>query len=281
VLIYGFLYLQLIGSACAPRNDIAITSLEEIHGFDLSGEKWLFTLDELQNATIANTEEKQDIVGKQGRKLTSLKRNKASTVSGSNGLISGGLLSMQSGSGFAMGATEVQWSEVLVVKSNAATTGFVAIGTEGNEVKEVHVRDAASGAVIKTLTQNATVAEGKFAYAPDTKALTFNEGEIEDGAEIVVHYMRKVEASSMKNMSDTYSSKCRLVIDALGEDKCSNVFRIQIIIPKADFSGEFSFEMGDSQTMHNFEAECLAGACGAGGELWSYTVFGVGAEDAE
>lgn len=69
-------------------------------------------------------------------------------------------------------------------------------------------------------------------------------------------------------------------IDALGEDKCANVYHIQFYIPKADFSGEFSFEMGDNQTVHSFEAEALAGACGAAGSLWTYTIFGANAEDA-
>lgn len=80
-------------------------------------------------------------------------------------------------------------------------------------------------------------------------------------------------------MSDSYSGKCLLYIDAFAEDKCSNVYRIQFLIPKADFSGEFSFEMGDSQTVHAFEAESLAGACGAGGALWTYTIFGANAAD--
>jgi len=39
-------------------------------------------MDELQSASLAQGEEKIDITGKQGRKLTSLKRNKTLTVSG-------------------------------------------------------------------------------------------------------------------------------------------------------------------------------------------------------
>lgn len=65
-------------------NDIAITSLEVISGFDIATGAYLFTLDELQSASIANSEEKQDITGKQGRKLTSLKKNKSVVVSGTN-----------------------------------------------------------------------------------------------------------------------------------------------------------------------------------------------------
>ena len=37
-------------------NDITITSLELITAFDISTGGYLFTLDELQNATIANTQ---------------------------------------------------------------------------------------------------------------------------------------------------------------------------------------------------------------------------------
>lgn len=117
-----------------------------------------------------------------------------------------------------------------------------------------------------------------FTYAPATKALAFHT-DVVDGTEIVVYYKRKIQADVLENESDNYSGKCALFIDALAEDKCSNVYRIQFYIPKADFSGEFSFEMGDNQTVHAFEAEALAGACGAGGALWTYTIFGANAAD--
>ena len=149
-------------------NDITITSLETINAFDIATGAFKFTLDELQNATIAQTQEKTDITGKQGRKLNSLKKNKAVTISGTNGLVSGGLLEMQVGSEFENKKTTVKWP---------------------------------------------------------------------------------------------------------------NVYRIQFYIPKADFNGEFSFEMGDNQTVHAFEAESLSGACGTSGALWTYTIFGSNAED--
>lgn len=71
-----------------------------------------------------------------------------------------------------------------------------------------------------------------------------------------------------------------MYIDAIGEDRCANVYHVQIYIPKADFSGEFSFDMGDNQTIHSFEAEALSGACGTAGEFFTYTVFGQNDPDA-
>lgn len=263
-------------------NDITITSLETIDAFDIVTGSYLFTLDELQSATISQSEEKTDITGKQGRKLSSLKKNKSITVSGNNGLVSGGLLEVQTGSTFENKDTEVMWTDYLIVSSNNATTTYKAVGTAGNEIESVYVKNA-DGTLGKTLTQDTSAGSGKFAYNPTSKAITFSSGDVENGAEIVVYYKRKIKADVLNNMSDTYAKKCALYVNAVGEDKCSNVYRIQFYIPKADFNGEFSIEMGENQTVHAFEAESLAGAgCGyhnQSGQLFTYTVFGADAKD--
>lgn len=263
-------------------SDITITSLETIDAFDIVTGGYLFTLDELQNATIAQSQEKTDITGKQGRKLSSLKKNKAVTISGNNGIVSGGLLELQTGSKFENKLTEVMWNDYLIVSENKAVLTYRAVGTIGNEVEAVHIKNT-DGTLGKTLTQDATVGTDTFTYDPATKTLTFDDGVIADGTEVVVYYKRQIQASVLNNMSDTYSGKCALYINALAEDKCANIYRIQFYIPKADFNGEFSIEMGDNQTVHAFEAESLVGAgCGyhnQSGQLFTYTVFGANAED--
>ena len=259
--------------------DITITSLETITAFDVVTGNYKFTLDELQNATIANTQDSTEITGKGGRKLSTLKRNKAVTISGTNGLVSGGLLEAQTGGKFENKATEVLWTDYVTVASNKASTAYKAVGTTGAEIDALYIRNA-DGTLGKELTQDAAAAQDKFAYNPASKELSFHT-DISDGTEVVVYYKRRTTADVLENESDVYSQKCTLYIDALGEDKCSNVYRIQFFIPKADFSGEFSLEFGENQTTHAFEAESLAGACGAGGSLWTYTVFGADAEDAE
>lgn len=260
-------------------NDITITSLETITAFDIVTGNYKFTLDELQTASLAQSQESTEITGKAGRKLATLKRNKAVTVSGTNGLVSGGLLEMQTGGKFENKATEVLWTDYLTVKSSAANTQWKAVGTTGAEIEALYVRNA-DGTLGAELEQSANTAAGKFTYDPSTKALGFHT-DVADGSEVVVYYKRKITADVLENESDNYSGKCALYIDALGEDKCANVYRIQFFIPKADFSGEFSFEMGDNQTVHAFEAEALAGACGAGGQLWTYTIFGANTADAD
>ena len=99
-------------------SDITVTSLETIDAFDIVTGAYLFTLDELQNATIAQSQEKTDITGKQGRKLSSLKRNKAVTISGNNGIVSGGLLELQTGSKFENKVTEVMWNDYQIGRAS-------------------------------------------------------------------------------------------------------------------------------------------------------------------
>jgi len=262
--------------------DLAITSLDVISAYNLDGTP-AFVLDELQDATISNTEEKEEVTGRGGRRLSSLKKNKGVTVSGTNGLVSAGLLETQVGDDFVQANdAAVKWIDYLTVKNNAATTEWIAAGTAGAEIEALYVRGA-DGTAGTQMTQASAVASGKFTYNPTTKALAFNENELEDGTEIIVYYTRKLAAHVLTNDSTNYSRKLRLYIDGSAEDKCGNIYHVQFLIPKADFNGEFDLELGDTQAVHSFEAESLAGSvCGSGaasGALWTYTVFGVDAAD--
>lgn len=173
------------------------------------------------------------------------------------------------------------YPDYLTVTGNKATTTYKATGTAGNEIETIYVHNS-DGTLGKALTQDATAsATGKFAYAPDTKEITFFDGDVEDGTEVVVYYFRTIEAGVVENLSDQYSEKVELYIDAFAEDRCANIYRIQFHVPKADFSGNFDIQMGNDQAVHAFEARSLAGACSGGASvLWTYTVFGENAPDA-
>ncbi len=258
--------------------DLAITELDKITAYDITTGAFLFALDELQSASIENSEEKTDIIGKQGRKLTSLKRNKAASISGANGLVSCGLINLQTGGEFENKATIVAWTDPLTITSNKATTTWKAYGTVGAEIGDLYVKNS-DGTLGTKLTQDSTAAAGKFAYDPSTKQLTFASGAYADGTEIQVYYKRRITADVLENISDHYSGKCTIYVDAIAEDRCANAYHIQIYFPKADFDGNFTLDMGDNQTVHNFTAEALAGACGGADTFWTYTVFGATTAD--
>lgn len=261
-------------------NDLTITSLDTITVYDLATGDYRFMLDELRNVSISQEEEKTSILGRGGRKLNSLKKNKTVTISGANGLISGGLLEVQTGGRFERKAAEVFWTDYLRVTSSKAMTNYKAVGTVGAEINTLAIKNS-DGLLIAALKQSSKPGVGTFTYSPSTKELTFGS-DIEDGTEIMVKYKRKINAGVLSNRSNSYSEKCALYIDAVAEDKCTKVYRVQIFFPKADFSGEFSMEFGGDQSMHSFEAETLPGGCGVDPNLlWTYTVFGDDAEDDE
>lgn len=258
--------------------DITITSIETITAFAITTGNYMWTLDELQNASVAQTQELTEITGKQGRRLSTMKRNKAATVSATNGFISGGLLETQTGGTFSNKATKVIWMDNLVVdSSNSATTAYKAVGTTGAEIDALYIRQA-DGTLGEALTQGSTAAAGTFTYTPGTKKLQFYT-DVPENSEVVVYYKRNITADVLTNESDKYSGKCQLYVDCFGEDKCGNIYRVQFYFPKADVSGDFTFDMGDSQTVHAFEANIESGACGAGGAMWTYTIFGANTAD--
>ena len=259
--------------------DLTITAIDTITAFDIATGAFKFMLDELQSASIAQSQEVTDITGKQGRKLNSLKRNKQVTITGTNGYVSGGLTELQTGGEFDNKTTEVAWHESVAVASDEATTSYKAVGTAGAEITALYVRSS-DGSMGEELEQAAAAAEGKFAYTPSTKKLTFNTGDLADGTEVIVFYNRNITADVHVNPSDKYSGKCKMYIDCTAEDKCANIYRVQFQFDKADFNGDFTWEMGGDQTVHEFEASSLAGACGGNGNLWTFIVFGENAADA-
>lgn len=255
-------------------DDIMITEYDTLEGYN--GTEHLFTLDELQNVKISNSEDTSDITGKKGRRLGRLKQNKAVTISGTSGVISGGLLALQVGSDFATSeAAPIKYSEDVTITGNTAVISYEAVGTTGNEIAKAYIKDEGSFE-LELLEQDASVADGKFTYTPDTKTLTFNDGAYADGTIVTVHYFRSVKGAVLENNSEKFSGKCTLYLNARGEDTCGNVHLVQIEIPIADFSGSFDLEMSDNQTTHPFEATSLAGSCKKlGGNYWKYTVFDI------
>lgn len=250
--------------------DLIPTSVETFTALDMNGD-FLFTLDELQSVTIGHTEDTVDITGKQGRLLNRMKRNKAVTISGSNGIISMGLLGAQIGASVTAGEVTYLHGETLTVTNNAATTTYKGVGTAGAEIVVLRLMNGDS--LGTTMEQGSSVAQGTFTYDPATKALAFYDGELEDGTKIYVSYNRKIEAHTLTNPSDQYGYKIEGFLDVMMEDACSKVYRVQFHFFKMDFNGTFDLEFGDNQAVHNFEASSLSTGCNSAGELWEAIIF--------
>lgn len=262
-------------------NGFTLTSLEEIHAYDRVSGICEMYLTELKSAKISNSEDTVDITGKGDRVLKQIKKNKSVTLSGESALISGDLMSAQTGSDQEFGDVLVRFPDVIeitssIVTAKKVTTAFKAIGTEGAEIKDVRLMSDNGGLVINNFKQGATAGENTYAYDPETKELTLPTNiEISAGDKLVVFYDYKANGSKVVNQSDVFGKTLYTVIDCIGSDVCDNEYKCQFIIYRAQFSGQFDIDMGGDQTIQSFEARSLVDTCAKSSTngLWEFLVY--------
>lgn len=251
---------------------LSITQVDQITAFD--GNDLEFIMDEVTETTLSQEEEITDITGRGGRKIGSLKKNKAVTGKGTNGLIVGGALAAMVGSEVEENEEEkVRYTDTsLKVASNKASIEKKEslVGATGQEIIAVYVKNK-DGSLGKKFTQNAAATAGEFSYSDGE--ITFNEGELVDGTELVAFYDIKVKAKKVSNVSDKYSKTLKLYIDCTAQDTCDNQYHVQFIIPRADFHGTFDLTFGGDPSTQDFEFGSLAGGCGGSNSLWDMVVF--------
>lgn len=269
----------------ATIEGLTITALDAITAFDIEDGSLLFALEELQNATISNTEETQDITGKNGRRLDIIKQNKATSVTAANGLISAGLMATQTGGTYEfVNELEVSHNETITITDpELAYTSYSAVGLAGAEIKAL-VRETPGGMLdtINQLKQGATAEAGVFTYDPVTRALGFAPDEFEVGDKIRVYYDCMTKGARVDNPTDAYSGLAHLIVDVQVRDRCGKTFHGQFDFPKASINGNFDIKAGEEQSVHNFEAEALAsiGSCDANtankqSVFYTFVVFGL------
>lgn len=253
-----------------------ITSYDQITGFDRTNGSLDMILDELSDFTLSQEEEKVDIIGKGGRVISSLKKNKKVTGKGTNGMLSGGALATMLGAEIEDGKHMIRYTDPIIVNANKGLTRQVAIGTIGNEIGTIYVRAENSAYISdgKKLTQVATTpATGEFSYDPATKEITFFAGDIADGTEVIAFYDAEVTGKKIINDADKYSKTLAVYIDVTCRDACDNLFHGQFIIERADFSGTFDIQGGSDPATLGFEFTSLPNLCTDKSDLWDFMIF--------
>lgn len=228
-------------------DNLALASVEAITFIEANGDFGCY-LDEIQSVSIQNDQTDVDITGKNGRKIGTLKRDKSTTFSGVSALVSGDLLSAQTGGSYDVREKQrVAFREEIVLTdpSKCVLKYDADSGIVGKEIDYV-VKVVGSGLNKKSaLKQGAAASTTTFAYDPTTRTLSFADGVFKAGDRICVFYYRMVPATVIENSSETFSKTGVAFIDLMGQDVCDNLYRVQIQIPRAQFSGTFTIEVGD------------------------------------
>lgn len=260
------------------------TSLDKISIFEPNFGSYKYSIEELQNASIANTQENNDILGKQGRKIGSLKTSKGATLSGTNGEVDTGLMGSNVGSEPEKKTVKYFYEEndVLGDTPTNTTSKYVAVGAIGSEIGVIRIYDGNTKRIKKVLNQGATVDEGVFTYDPATKEIEFSATDVSEGDAYSTGYWRNIEGTSVINESDKYSETVSAIVDVTATDQCKEKYHVQFLFPFAEFDGNFENQFGDGQTVQDFTLTSLADTCSkVGSRLWEAIIVEEDAPDVE
>lgn len=253
-----------------------ILSYDQITGFDRNTGNLEMILDEISDFTLTQEEEKSDISGKGGRVVSSVKKNKKVTGKGTNGFLSGGALAAMLGAEIEDGKYTIRYTDTIVVNSDSGITTEKAVGTIGNEIGTIYVRDNDNAYISggTKLTQVAGVPKtGEFSYEPGTKTITFFAGDISDGVEVIAFYDAEVTGKKITNDANNYSKTLQVFIDCTCTNACDAQFHGQFIINRADFTGNFDIAGGTDPATLGFEFSSLPNLCTGKSDLWDFIVF--------
>ncbi len=254
-----------------------ITSYDQLTGFSKASGNLEMIMDELNDFTLSHEEGSEPITGRGGRTIGNLKKSKKVTGKGTNGMLSGGALAAMVGSVVEDGDYSIRYTDPIIVTSNSAITTERAVGTIGNEIGTIYVRDENKTYISggrKLIQTSGTPATGEFSYNPETKTITFFDGDIPDSTEVIAFYNTKVNGKKISNKSDNYSNTLQVFIDCTCTDGCDNLFHGQFIIERADFNGTFDIKGGAEPATLSFEFTSLPNLCtGKSNLLWDFVVF--------
>lgn len=241
----------------------AVQQIFVVDAFDLDDGSLITRFEDLKNSTLSNNGTVVYAQGGVGNpKIIGFSHSKESQLSIESAVITEGAIGIQTGSGVKSltDATIIPFDEVLVATEEGVTTSYTAQGTAGSEIGFVYVLND-DGTVSKKLEQAAQAASGKFAYASESKKISFNAGEVPAGSKVLVIYNPKISsAKQITNSTETFAKNVRLNCKTLFRDTCSGKDYVgMLVIYKAKAGEEWSLELsadGDP-AVHSISFEAL------------------------
>lgn len=258
-------------------NKYIVQNMERLSFFDLADGTCQFVVDDLQEATMTNEQETVYATGKNGVKIGSADRNKASRITATNGAIVDGVMVTQVGSQVVTGTTIVpkHFFQLTTTDGKTADITIKPVGAAGNEIPYIYKRNS-DGTVGKPYPIASAASESAFEYDPEEKKIILPTGVFEAGETIYTFYdIQVTDAKKISNDEDKFSATGMLIADCFAKDICTDKsYYAKIIYPKAKASGNFELSFGNDPSVQNMEFEALSGGCGTNSKrLWDFIVF--------
>lgn len=259
-------------------NKYIVQNMERISFFDLADGTCQFVVDDLQEANMTAEQETVYATGKNGVKIGSADRNKASRIAATNGAIVDGVMAMQVGSKVITGTTIVPKHFFMIPTGDGKSVDITIkpMGAVGNEIPYIYKRKP-DGTVGKAYAIGSAATTTEFKYDAATKKITLPTSVFQAGEIVYMFYDIEVkDAKKITNSENNFSATGMVIADCFAKDICTEKsYYAKIVYPKAKASGNFELSFGNDPSVQNMEFEALSGGCGTSSTkiLWDFIVF--------
>lgn len=259
-------------------NKYIIQNMERLSFFDNATGVCQFVADDLQNAEMTNEQETVYATGKNGVRIGSADRNKASRITATSGSIVDGIMAMQVGSEVEVGTVIVpnHFFEFVTADGTGVTLEYQPKGDVGNEIPYIYKRNA-DGTIGQSYAIGSAATATTFKYNANSHTITLPTGAFVAGETVYMFYDIEVaNAKKITNREDRFSSTGKLIADIFAKDICTEKsYYGKVIYPKAKASGNFTLSFGDDPSVQDMEFEALSGGCSSGSTkiLWDFIIF--------
>lgn len=245
----------------------------------------MYMVDQIKEATLTNGANQVYITGAAGVRLATLNRDKTTSFSFQNGLVSMSMLSTQTGSDRELASdTKKIKTPAFEIKKVGANDGVVnttikldhvPVGIAGKEIPFIYILQKDSSLGVK-FAIGPTATENEFALDPVSKTITLpTSALINENSQIAIDYnYDATSAIKVVNRGDVYGKSGRVIVELLLRDICDNnkKYYSQFIMPNATASGAFEFAFGSEGVVHGWSCEANQDICSEDKELFSWIV---------
>lgn len=239
-----------------------------------TGELW-FVVDELKDATLTNGAEQVFMTGSAGTRIATLDRNKTTTLTFQNGLVSMSMMATQTGSDRELATADKKIVtpafEIHEVKDNTITLNQSPVD---GSVQHVYVLQKDRSLGEKYTLNDASGATGKN-FTIEGKVISLPSGSLAAGTKVAVSYQYEAESAiKVVNKGDTFAKKGIVILEILLRDICDNnkKYYANLVIPNGAMSGQFDININGEGTVHAATVEAMPDYCSIDKELFSWII---------
>lgn len=225
--------------------DIIIDRLQYGYAEDLKSGNPLYTLTQLQDATINISAESTDAVDNTGALVKRFWKAKTGEFTANNAMINLNIIAAGAGEGSATLAETTAFDMPKIITAKQDSTGAVTVKLgETADIAEDSIRVNVfntNGSMGKSFTKAGAASEAAYTYSEGTLGLPKTAGTY------IIKFERKVSKDGVKivNKADKFPSTVKLTLKALAVDPCEpDVLRgVYIVIPSFQVSPEVEISL--------------------------------------